>query len=155
MKPNIKVLLGVCMMVASLLLCSASHSPVVNAKIEPLTSHSVEEALNHALLYIDQNHRLGLNNLVWKSSVDNHPDLIYATHHVFINLPETVGEIQAQFAIHPTHSGFVTEQLTIIIHAPDNQRFSHKVTLIDSEKHTLWVGTVDVDGHVTEYIHFK
>ena len=157
MKPKMKFFLGICIAVASLLLCSASsNNPVANARIEPLTYHSVDEAFNHALQYIDQNYYMpSLRHIAWKASVDNHPDLAYATHHVFINEPETIGELQAQFAINPAHSGFVTEQLTVIVHAPDDPRFSHKVTLIDSENHVVWVGTVDVDGHVTEYMNFR
>jgi hypothetical protein len=156
MRPKITVLLGVCLAVASLLLCSASNNPVNNVKAEPLTSHSVEEAFMHALLYIDQNYNLpALEDLAWMASVDNHPDLAYATHHEFINEPEIVGELQAQFAINPAHTGYTPEQLTVIVHASDDPHYSHKVTVIDSEQHVVWAGTIDVDGHVTEYMRFR
>ena len=121
MKPKMYVVLGLClMMVASLFLCSASNSPKTMPG-EPQDSHSVNEAFMHALLYAEQHYSLpGLTRLEWEASVDNHPDLPYATHHVFVNQPETIAELQAHFAINPAHSGFVTDQLTLIVHAPDD-----------------------------------
>ena len=147
MKPKMKVLLGVCLAVTSLLLCSAA--------IEPMTSHSGEEAFDHALFYFDQNYNQpGLENLEWKASALG-PDMIGTTHHIFINTPETVGELQAQFAIDPAHSGFVTEQLTVIVHAPNDPHLSHVVMIIDSENHKVWSGKIDVDGHVTDYLGYQ
>ena len=156
MKPKMYVVLGLClMMVASLLVSSASNSPR-SILAEPLDAHSVNEALNHALVFAEQHYNLpGLTRLSWQASVDNHPDLSYATHHVFVNQPETIAELQAHFAINPAHAGFVTDQLTLIVHAPDDPHFSHKVTLIDSEKHIVWSAKIDIDGHVTEYMHYE
>ncbi len=156
MKPKMHVVLGLCLVtVASLLLFSASNGPK-NASAEPIDAHSVNEALNHALIFAEQHYNLpGLTRLAWTASVDNHPDLSYATHHIFINQPETIGELQAQFAINPAHSGFVTDQITIIVHAPDDPHFSHQITLIDSEKHIVWSAKIDLDGHVTEYMHYE
>jgi hypothetical protein len=129
---------------------------IMRSGMEPLTSHSVDEALNHALVFIEQNYNLpGLTHLAWTASVDNHPDMVNATHHVFVNQPETLSEIQAWFVSDPTHAGFTTRQLTVYVHAPDDQHFSHKITLFDGEEHVVWVGTVDVDGHVAEYMHYE
>lgn len=157
MKPKLHVVLGLCVTVASLLLCSASNSPMVmRSSMEPLTSHSVDEAVEHALVFIEENYNMpGLTRLTWEAGVDNHPDLNYATHHVFINQPEMFSEIQAHFAIDPTHAGFTAQQLTVYVHAPDDQRLSHKITLFDGEEHIVWIGTVDMDGHVTEYMHYE
>jgi hypothetical protein len=156
MKPKRYVVLGVCLTVASLFLCSASNYPMSVSIAEPMDSHSVNGALVHALVYIEQKYDLpGLTQLAWNASVDNHPDLSYATHHVFTNKPETVSELQAAYAIDPTHSGFWTGQLTVIVHAPDDQHFSHQVTLIDAEEHIVWSGKVDVDGHITEFMHYE
>jgi len=147
MKPKMKVLLGVCLAVTSLLLCSAA--------MEPLTSHGVEEAFDHALVYVDQNYNQpGLENLEWKASALG-PDMVSTTHHMFINKPETVSELQSQFAISPAHSGYMTDQITVIVHAPNDPHLSHIVTIIDSEGHKVWSGKIDVDGHVTEYLRFQ
>ncbi len=155
MKPRVLVLLGVCLTVASLFL-TASTNQVIRVSAEPLSSHSVNEAFKHALTYVQYNYNLyGLTALTWQASVDNHPDLAYATHHVFINKAETVSELQAQYALTPAHSGFMRDQLTVIVHAPDDQNFSHKVTIIDAEQNVVWAGKIDVDGHVTEYLHYE
>jgi hypothetical protein len=148
--------LGVCLSVASLLLCSASIKPVIVPNNEPLTYHSVEQAFDHAMYFVSQNYNLtGLTNLAWKASVDNHPDLAYATHHVFINMPEMVGELQSQFALNPKHAKYMADQLTVYVHAPDDPHFSHEVMLFDGESHVVWSGKVDVDGHVTEYMDYQ
>ena len=147
MKSKMKVLLSVCLAVTSLLLCSAAR--------EPWTGHSVDEAFDHAMVYVDRNYnQYGLENLEWKASTLA-PDMIGTTHHIFVNTPETVGELQAQYAIDPAHSGYVTEQLTVIVHAPDDSRLSHVVMIVDSENHQVWSGKIDVDGHVTEYMRFR
>lgn len=156
MRPRIYVVLGVCLIVvASLFLCSASNSPKTISS-EPPDVHSVNEAFLHALAFAEKHYSLPrLTQQVWVASVDNHPDLSYATHHVFINKPEMVGELQGLFAVDPDHAGFVTDQLTVIVHAPDDTHLSHQVTLIDSEMHIVWSGKIDVDGHVTEYMHYE
>ncbi len=155
MKPTMYVVLGMCITVASLFLCSALNGPNL-APVEPLDVHSVNQALNHALVYAEKHYSLpGLTRLAWEGSVDNHPDLAYATHHVFINRPDVMSELRAQLALDPDHAGFATDQLTVIIHAPDDPHFSHKVTIVDSEMHVIWSGKVDVDGHVTEYMHYE
>ena len=156
MNPKMYVMLGVCLTaVASLFLCSGSSYPRI-ATVEPWDGHSVNQALSHALVYAEQHYNLpGLSRLMWEASVDNHPDMSYATHHVFINKPEVLSELQARFANDADHAGFAANQLTVIVHAPDDQQLSHKVTLIDAEQHVVWSGKVDADGHVTEYMHYE
>ena len=156
MRPKMYVALGICLMTVALLLGSCASNTSKLTLSEPLDIHSVQEALNHALVYTEKHYNLpGLTQLAWQASVDNHPDLSYATHHVFINKPEVLSELQARFANKPAHSGFVTDQLTVIVHAPDDPHLSHQVTLIDSEKHIVWSGKIDLDGHVTEYMHYE
>ena len=156
MKPTMYVVLGIGLLVAVLLFNSSASSASSLSFSEPLDVHSVEQALNHALAFAERHYNLpGLSQVVWKASVDNHPDLSYATHHVFVNQPDTLSELQAQFAIDPCHCGFVTDQLTAIVHAPDDPHFSHKVTIVDAEKHVVWSGKIDMDGHVTEYAHYE
>lgn len=156
MKPAMYVVLGICLLMAASLLNSSASSAASLSLSEPLDVHSVEQALNHALVFAERHYNLpGLDRIVWKASVDNHPDLSYATHHVFINKADLFSELQSRFAIDPCHCGFVTDQLTAIVHAPDDPHFSHKVTIIDSEKHVVWSGEIDMDGHVTEYMHYE
>ena len=156
MKPRRYVVLGMClMMAASLFLCSASNSQRTVSS-EPQDAHNVNEAFLHALAYAERYYSLPrLTQLNWTASVDNHPDLSYATHHVFVNQPETVGELQGLFAIDPDHSVFMSEQLTVIVHAPDDPHFSHQVTLFDGEMHRVWSAKIDIDGHVTETMHYQ
>ncbi len=151
MKPKVFVFLGVCLTVASLLFTTSTNQ-VIRVGAEPLSSHSVNEAFQHALTHVQRSYNLpGLTTLTWQADVDNHPDLAYATHHVFVNKAEMLSELQAQYALTPAHSGYRHDQLTVIVHAPDDQRLSHKVTIINAEQNVVWSGKIDVDGHVTEY----
>lgn len=128
----------------------------IAAALEPNSNHSVDEAMQHALRFVEVKYKLpGLTGLQWEASADNTPDLSYATHHVFVSKAETLGEIQAAYAINPAHSGFTTRQLTVYVHAPDAKLYSHKVSIFDSEAHIQWVGTVEEDGHVAEYMHYE
>ena len=156
MKPGKYVVLGVCLiMAASLFLCSAANLPKTISH-EPPDVHSVNETFLHALMFAEKHYSLPrLTQQVWAASVDNHPDLSYATHHVFVNQPETVGELQGLFAVDPDHSVFMPEQLMVIVHAPDDPHFSHQVTLFDGEMHRIWSAKIDIDGHVTEYMHYQ
>ena len=132
------------------------YQPFTVSALEPNSGHSVDEALKHALKLVEAKYNLpGLTSLQWDASVDNTPDLSYATHHVFVNKAETLSEIQAAYAINPAHAGFTTRQVTIYVHAPDNQLFSHKISIFDGERHYQWIGTVDVDGHIAEYMHYE
>jgi hypothetical protein len=156
MKPRGYVVLGVCLVVVASLLLSGASNRMNSYSAEPQDVHSVNEAFLHALAFAEQHYSLPrLTQQVWTADVDNHPDLSYATHHVFVNKPETVGELQALFAFDPDHSSFVTNQLTVIVHAPDDPHLSHKVTLFDGEMHLVWSARIDVDGHVTEYMHYE
>lgn len=151
MRPRMYGVLGVCVvLVASLLLSSSS------TLAEPQDVHSVNETLAHALQFAEAHYSLPrLTQQMWIASVDNHPDLAYATHHVFVNQPETVGELQALFAFDPDHSTFTTDQLTVIVHAPDDPHLSHQVSLYDGEMHRVWSAKIDIDGHVTETMHYE
>lgn len=157
MKPKLHLVLSLYLAIASLVLCGSSpYQPTYLFLREPVVGHSVMEAFNHALAVVETKYAMpGLTQLTWVESTDNHPDSFGATHHVFINKAETLSEIQAAYAINPAHAGFTTGQFTVYIHAPDDQQFSHKITIFDAENHTQWMGTVDVDGHCAEYMCFK
>ncbi len=151
MKPKVFVLLGVCLTVASLLFTNAFMNPIP-VQAEPRDTHSVNQALGHALLYIEKTYNMnGLTRLEWQGGFNHQHDLYIATHEILVNKAETLSELQAQYANDPDHAGFTTEQLTLIIHTPANAQFSHQITLVDGEKHATWSGKIDVDGHVTEY----
>ncbi len=148
---------GLILLVTTIFLSSSIYSQPGNvAALEPNSNHSVDEAMKHALRQVEVKYNLpGLTGLQWEASADNTPDLSYATHHVFVSKAEILGEIQAAYAINPAHSGFTTHQLTVYVHAPDEKLYSHKVTIFDSEVHVQWVGTVEEDGHVAEYMHYE
>lgn len=157
MKHKFYVMLSLFLAMASVLLCSsAPFQPAASPALEPIDSHSVGEALNHALAYVEKNYDMpNLSGLTWVSSADNHPDTIGATHLVFTNKAETLGELQAAYATNPDHAGFTTGQVTVYVHAPDDARNYHKITIIDAQNHTQWSGTIDIDGHCYEYKFFK
>lgn len=157
MKPKMDLIKSLCLVMTALLLCgSTPFQPSNLPQSEPIVGHSVEEALNHALAYTESKYDLhGLTQLAWIANTDNHPDMLNATHHVFISKAETLSELQAAYAINPAHAGFTSGQLTVYVHAPDNQLFHHMITILDTETHRQWVGTIDIDGHIYEYKGFE
>ena len=158
MKPKLFALVFTCIAVASLLLSCTPAQPVI-----PITGNEAMmmpartiEVRDQALKYIAENYKLPtLVTIAWQTCRDVCLDTGNAEYRAFTNKPETISELQAQYAIDPQHSVYTTAQWTVIVNEPHDALSDSRVTVINAENNVVWSGMVDVNGNVTEVKAYK